>query len=162
MRSEDQNQIRCALPASGNSAERARMSDHRPLRPNVWDYGALAYQWSPLMVALNYDFIPLIGPYNEGERYTKLMKLAAIGFLALGSAKNAPSNALGAFTIGNKQLTFTTSGRLVLQSAILTPAGRQVLELVAQSPPDPEMVKALGEWLSAQAANVSISDVDDK
>jgi hypothetical protein len=72
MRFYSQNQFRCALRRIGELAERPGMgtrqqgktlwtglgmnsqepNDHRPLSPNLWDYGALAYQWGPLLIGL--------------------------------------------------------------------------------------------------------------
>jgi hypothetical protein len=72
MGSADQNQFGSALPPTGELAERPGMgspqvfdalsrglgmtsqepNDHRPLWPNLWDYGALASQCGPFLIGL--------------------------------------------------------------------------------------------------------------
>jgi hypothetical protein len=115
------------------------------------------------------DFIPLVGKLTKGPEYTKLMKLDAVGFLKLGSAKYigvTPAESpeaigeIGPLEMGEKEVRIQSMPRQCgVSSAILTPAGREVLELVAPAPADPEVLQAFVEHLRSHGAVVEVVDV---
>jgi hypothetical protein len=107
------------------------------------------------------DFIPIVGKLASGDGYTKLMKLNAIGFLLLGNAKHFAGNSAGYIFAGDKRIAVTVPGSgLFVQSAILTPAGREVVDLIGGSTnADPDLLDAFVTWLGSHGATPTVEDV---
>lgn len=122
---------------------------------------------------INDDFIPMVGKFSKGSEYVKLMKLDAVGFLRFGSAKYfapiAPNTQEHAtqgpaqpvrLRLGHKAVVIKSLPREIpLQSAILTGAGVEVLQLVAAASADPETLAALCEYFNACGAVTEIGEV---
>jgi len=108
------------------------------------------------------DFIPVLGQMNQGDPYTKLMKLDAIGFLRLGSAKYLETVAADQpsyIRFADKRLAVRNlRGTHHVQAAVLTVAGRQVMPLLGPQPADAELLQAFANHLRGAGAVVEVED----
>lgn len=94
-------------------------------------------------------FIPLLGKLSRGDHYVKLMKLDAIGFLHLGSTQFFDPNSIFTFNYGNRSRKLKLSGTVGVAAAIMSPAGKQVLNLVARTAPDSAQALEFSNWVIA-------------
>lgn len=110
---------------------------------------------------INDLFIPLLGDLTKGDKYTQLMKLDAIGFLRIGSGQFFEPNRAAEMRIANKQLVFITPAHeTVLNTATLTPAGQEVLQLVERGEVERVVLDALAGWLQgAGCSSIAVVDV---
>jgi hypothetical protein len=114
------------------------------------------------------DFIPLFGLLNEGDNYTDFMSLSAVGVIILGSGKRLRRNDDGPPVLGPRALRFHRKALIVylrplqgleMRSAVLTPAGREVLTIV-EATDDTQMIIEIGKFFKAQGVEkVEMVDV---
>lgn len=102
------------------------------------------------------EFVPVLGPANEGEIYSNLLVLDAIGFLRLTNSsykfRYTPEGII-LIEFWNTGIKFegTPNSEVVIAAAVLSPPGRELLSILDRSTA-PELVKLISDYVVARGA----------